>query len=484
MEDITEIIKQSVDELTNTVISITDAPLQDLSPITPLQDLSPITPLQDLTAPLQDLTAPLQDLTTPLQDLTTPLQDLTAPLQDTTTPLQDLTTPLQDLTTIPIKNPFDFINNPEKMRLLAQVNDMLHINKFPTNKLVFVYSGPKVGSTSIVSSLRIFGTDKLSVIHIHDEEMLKVLGHINGITVNEIILYNKHIGKQVFVIDVYRSPIERKISTYFEKIGAYHFNNTDEKVNTYNIHKVISRFNNLFPHLANGDHFIDKYDINVPDQFDYNKKYLLVQENGITYIKLRLKDTSFWGPILTNIFDSRICIVKDYETANKPIKDLYLLFKSVYRIPRNLLDDTMQCKYLKYFYSTIEQKEYYKQWSRLSTTNFASYTTDQYKIYEELTIENAHIDYIQFNHYRDEGCSCKACDIKRASLANKVMLGIHLTNADQIKHEEAKTQLINKRVNQVNRINNAIRNLPPPPPRRAKNFKQDMSNIVKGRTRF
>ena len=390
---------------------------------------------------------------------------------------------MEDTTEI-IKNPFSFINNPEKMSLLNQVNDILHINKFPTNKLIFVYSAPKVGSTSIVSSLRLFGTDKFSVIHIHDEEMLKVLSHINGITVNEIILYNKHLGKNVYVIDVYRSPIERKISTYFEKIGAYHFNNTDENVNKYNIHRVINRFNKLIPHLANDDHFIDKYDIKIPHHFDYNNKYLLVKENGITYIKLRLKDSPFWGPILTNIFGSRICIVKDYESANKPIKDLYLSFKSVYRIPQNLLDDIMQCKYLKYFYSEIEQQEYYNQWRNLSTTNFVSYTVDQYKMYEELTLENAHIDYIQLNHYMDEGCGCKACDIKRAITTNKVVRGIPLSNSDQIKHEEAKTQLINKRVNQVNRINNAIRNMPPPPTKRGKNFKQDMSNIVKGNVRY
>jgi len=379
------------------------------------------------------------------------------------------------------QNPFYFINNPEKIKLLVQVNDLLHINKNPTNKLVFVYSGPKVGSTSIVSSLRIFGIDKFSVIHIHDEEMLNVLGHVKGITINEIILYNKYIGRNVYVIDVYRSPIERKISAYFEKIGSYHFNNTDEKMNNYNIHKVINRFNKLFPHIANGDHFIDKYKISIPDHFDYDKKYLLVQENGITYIKLRLKDASYWNNILTNIFGTRICIVKDYESTNKPIKELYLTFKSMYKVPLNLLDDILQCKYLNYYYSEHELKEYYNQWLHLSTTDFVSYTSEQYKMYEELTIENAHMDYIQLNHYMDEGCICKACNIKRGSTAKKIMQGVHLTNSDQIKHEEAKSELIATRVNQVNRINNVIRNLPASQMKRGKNFKQDMATIVKGK---
>ena len=384
----------------------------------------------------------------------------------------------------PINNAFDFINNNEKMALLSSVNDILNINKFPHNKLIFVYSAPKVGSTSIVSSLRIFGTDKFSIIHIHDEEMLKVLGHINGITINEIILYNKHLGKDVYVIDVYRSPIERKISAFFEKIGAYHFNNTDDNVNKYNVQKIINRFNKVLPHLANGDHFIDKYNITIPDHFDYDNKYLLVEEHGIKYIKLRLKDAAFWGPILTNIFGTRICIVKDYESANKPIKDLYLSFKSAYKIPQNLLNDIMNCKYLKYYYSPDEQGEYCRQWTQLSTTSTDSYTPIQYKMYEELTIENSYIDYIQLNHYMDEGCICRACNIKRYSVANKIMSGAPLTLLDHIKHDEAKNQLMNKRVIRANNINAVLKSLPLPQKKRGKDFKQDMSNIVKGKTRF
>ena len=406
------------------------------------------------------------------------------PILDTVTLDPVLDTVTVDPVIEPKKNAFDFINNNEKKTLLSNVNNILNINKFPHNKLIFVYSAPKVGSTSIVSSLRIFGTDKFSIIHIHDEEMLKVLGHVNGITVNEIILYNKYLGKDVYVIDVYRSPIERKISAYFEKIGAYHFNNTDENVNKYNIQKIINRFNKILPYLANGDHFIDKYNITIPEHFDYNKKYLLVEENGIKYIKLRLKDASIWGPILTNIFGSRICIVKDYESTNKPIKDLYLSFKSAYRIPRNLLDELMNCKYLKYYYSPAEQTEYFNYWLNLSTTSKDSYTPDQYKIYEELTIENSYIDYIQLHHYMDEGCICKACNIKRYSVANKIMIGTQLTIQDHIKHDEAKNQLMNKRVMRANKINAVIKSMPPPQKIRGKNFKQDMSNIVKGTVRF
>ena len=389
-----------------------------------------------------------------------PTVDVIQPVEPTVDVIQPVE-PIVNVNVIQtVLNPFDFIHNTAKMTLLFKVNDILNINKFPHNKLIFVYSAPKVGSTSIVSSLRIFGTDKFSVIHIHDEEMLKVLGHIDGITVNEIILYNKYLGKDVYVIDVYRSPIERKISAYFEKIAAYHFNNTDANVNKYNIQKIINRFNKVLPYLANGDHFIDKYNIPIPNQFDYQKKYLLVINNGIKYIKLRLKDTGSWNNILTTLLGSKICIVKDYESTNKPIKDLYLAFKFIYRIPQNLLNEIMADKYLKYFYSHDEQAEYFRQWQQLSTSDFSSYTPDQFKMYEELSLENSHIDYIQLNHYMDEGCNCKACGIKRYTVANKIISGAQLTPLDHIKHTEAKNQMFVKRVIRENKKNEVIKSLP------------------------
>jgi len=366
---------------------------------------------------------------------------------------------------------FDFLNDPEKMRLLQQ----LEFDKQPNKKLVFVFSAPKVGSTSIVSSLRIFCSEQINVIHIHDEEMLYVLRKIRGITINEIILYYSYIGKEVYVIDIYRSPIERKISAYFEKIGSYHFNNSDENVNTYNVDKVIIRFNNIFPHIALGDHFMDKYELqNLPDQFDFSNKYLLIEQNGVKYIKLRLKDSALWGDILTNIFNYKIRIVKDYASENKPIKNIYSRFKDNYRIPINLLDDIMKCKYLNYYYSTEELNEYYTTWKQKSGPSFTPFSLEQYDLYNSLTLENCHIDFIQTTHYIDEGCGCKACLEKRSEIMNKVLNGLSLDETDKIYHDTANIQFLNKRITQVVQMNKIIKNKGP------KNFRQDMHRVVNG----
>lgn len=372
---------------------------------------------------------------------------------------------------------FDFIKDPEKLKLLIRGNEILNINKSQHNRLIFIYSAPKVGSTSLVSSLRIFGIDKVDTIHIHDEKMLQVLSNITGITINEIILFNKYLGKDVCVINIYRSPIERKISAFFEKIGSYHFNTTDKNVNTYNVAKVITRFNNIFPNIDCCDHFIDKYDVNLPEHFNWDDKYLLVTNNNITYITLRLIDSQQWGAILTRIFGFNISIVKDYESTNKPIKDIYNSFKQNYRIPINFLDKLMECKYLNFYYSPSEKNDYYNEWKNKSTIANDSYTPEQYKIYNDITMENTCIDIVQLDHYIDEGCRCKACSVKRFEIASKIMrgFGIH----ERIVHSEAKTELIQKRVVRANKINDVIRNMPQQT--RGKDFKRDMSNIVKGK---
>ena len=148
----------------------------------------------------------------------------------------------------------------ERLEIIKEANcKLFNSNTNPT--IVFIYTPPKFGSTTLVTSLRISASFKLTVIHIHDEIMLQVLTGIQNVSINDIIKYNSYIGKKVYVVDVYRSPVERKISEYFEKIADLHFNNTEENLNTYNVNRIINRFNKIFPYLANEqDYFKEKYE--------------------------------------------------------------------------------------------------------------------------------------------------------------------------------------------------------------------------------
>jgi DNA-binding LytR/AlgR family response regulator len=63
--------------------------------------------------------------------------------------------------------------------------------------------------------------------------MLSVLSGIHGVRINDIIHFLSNKGKNVYVIDVYRTPVERKMSEYFEKLSPYHFNNSEDNISKY-----------------------------------------------------------------------------------------------------------------------------------------------------------------------------------------------------------------------------------------------------------
>jgi len=344
-----------------------------------------------------------------------------------------------------------------KLNLLKQANNILNITKSKLNKIIFVYSYPKVGSTSIISTLRIFASHIYNIIHIHDENMLKVLGNINNVSVIEIIEYNKFLGKDIFVIDIYRLPIERKISCFFEKIDTYHFNTNIENLNTYSIERIFERFNKIFPFIGNGDKYYDEYNLLLPEKFDFINKYLLIEKNGIKYIKLRLNDSHLWNNILSKLLSVDLKIVKDYETNKKKVKDIYTNFISNYKLPNNFLYILNLCKYFNYYNSPEEINTYLNNWKNKLTNIFQNFNQAEFCIYKYICESNNNQYYIQNNknHYIDEGCICKACSIKRNNIKNKLLIGE--TKIDAIIHDEAKNELINNRLEKINTIR---KNLP------------------------
>jgi len=345
--------------------------------------------------------------------------------------------------------------NNDRLVYIKEFNDTIFSNETIKNKntMVFIYTPPKVGSTTLVTSFRISCARRVNVLHIHDENMLSIITGIknnNNVTVNEIINYNALIGKSVYVIDVYRSPIERKISEYFELLSSYHFNTSDNNIGTYKLELLIKRFNSLFPFVGSGDYFFDKYDIETPEYFDFEKKYLLVEKNNVKYIKLRLCDSNEWGKILSNILNMDIVIVKDYQTENKVIGEVYRKFNEQYQIPYNLLESVVQCKYFNYYNTEIERQNYLNKWnSKKNTTQIQPFSLDKYNFYKEITSENQFLNVIQRDHYLDHGCICNSCCYKRRQIFLKIKNGEQVDT--KIIHEEAVQE---KKIRKVQRIGN------------------------------
>lgn len=319
-----------------------------------------------------------------------------------------------------------------------------------SNNYIFIYTPPKVGSTTLVSSLRISLGKSYNIIHIHDEVMLSVLTGNNGISVNNIINHLALNNKNVYVIDVYRTPIERKMSEFFEKMSPYHFNNLEENINNYSIKRVSDRFNKIFPHIENQDHYCDKYNIEKPVPFDFEKKYTIQIINGISYIKLRLCDSHLWQDILSSIFQSDIVLITDYKTETKKIGDLYNRFKSEYKIPLNFFESIKSCKYFKFYYNISERNEYLNFWKNKIDVSFIPYTSSEFTFYMQLCLENQHINDVQIEHYIDNGCFCNYCSLKRKNIFFRAKKGE--TNFEKIIHTDVIHEFKEDRIKKINEI--------------------------------
>jgi hypothetical protein len=307
--------------------------------------------------------------------------------------------------------------------------------KIQTNNYIFIYTPPKVGSTTLVTSLRVSLNKSYNIIHIHDEVMLNVLTGVNNVKINDIIHFLSNQGKKIYVIDVYRTPIERKMSEFFEKLASYHFNNSPENIRQYDIKRIINRFNKIFPYLENGDHYFDKYQIENPVDFDFSNKFTIQEVNNVKYIKLRLCDANLWSNILSNIFKSDIIIIHDYLTENKNIGELYKKFKENYKLPINYYELIKNNKYLNFYYNNEEKNKYLNMWENKTTVFFQPYTLNEYNFYIQLCLENQSIADVDYNHYIDNGCFCKLCTLKRKNIYFKAKKGE--TIFEKIIHENS-----------------------------------------------
>jgi hypothetical protein len=138
--------------------------------------------------------------------------------------------------------------------------------------IIVIYCPPKVGSTSLVTSLRLCCSDKFMIFHTHEESLFKFENKLNkDLTISDILKNNNIIGndlikknRKIYFIDIYRSPIERKISEFFENLSLYHFNNLEDNIANYNVNKIIKRFNDIFLHIASEDYYTSRYKLKKP----------------------------------------------------------------------------------------------------------------------------------------------------------------------------------------------------------------------------
>jgi hypothetical protein len=305
--------------------------------------------------------------------------------------------------------------------------------------LVLIYSPPKVGSTTLVSSIRASASDKFYVMHAHEDTIFKATIIQNrDIKYSNILHNNSHFSykfnrpRKIYVIDVYRDPIERKISEFFQKISIEHFNNSLDNIANYNIDKINKRFNDIFPYISKEDFFLSKFDVPKFEKFDLQKKYLVHEKDNVIYIKLRLNDSHQWGTILSKLLDTEITIIPDYRTADKEIGEIYNKFKNSYELPYNYFKLISEDKSLLFYLSEKEKNNYLNYWFTRVSGLYTPIKKREYKFYKKICLENKFYEEDTRLHYKDLGCVCKYCSEKRSIFLENFKKGILLN--DPIAH--------------------------------------------------
>lgn len=290
--------------------------------------------------------------------------------------------------------------------------------------IIVLYCPKKVGSTSLVSSIRLWATEKYYVFHTHDESIYESFGVYKDLTINDILKNTSVINKltneprKIYFIDVFRTPIERKISEYFEELVTTHFNNITENIINYPIEKIIKRFNDIFPYISTKDYYRDIYNINYFKEFDFDNKYLIYTSNNITWIKLRLQDSSEWSNILTKLLGTEINLICDYETSNKDINILYEKFKSEYKLPFNFFKLIEENDELKFYMNFNDRYEYLNKWNKNMSGLYKSFTQIEFDFYNKISLENKFYEIKKSGHYFDDGCLCLDCSNNRSIVTN------------------------------------------------------------------
>ena len=213
-----------------------------------------------------------------------------------------------------------------------------------------VLCGGKCGSSTLTTTMRHNG---YKTIKVHNEQDFITQFKYNGL---EASINASSSSKPLIIIDSYRTPLERKISSMFHNLNV-HMGKTNA---TYK--EIVEVFNTrLINNIENYDSMdcILKKMNALFKNFDFERGYSVKKIGNITFIKLLFKNISIWDVQLSNILNKQITIKTSNISKNKPYTKLYETFKQNYKVP--LIELEIMCKTgsFKLYNSELEQQSYF-----------------------------------------------------------------------------------------------------------------------------
>jgi hypothetical protein len=219
-----------------------------------------------------------------------------------------------------------------------------------------VLCGGKCGSTTLYSTLKNNGFDVLKMHH-----AVNYMWEFEYDGLYEAIDASSK-DKKFFLIDSYRTPVERKMSSLFQNLPADINKSCEQLIDLFNDETED------FPHVSSLEEYhsingaMDHYNVEHFTEFDFKKGYVKKEVGNIVFIKILYKDIDNWSNILSSIFNKDITMYNDNVTSDKPYAKSYGEFKQKYKVPRSYLEILKNDKEFKIYNTKEEQEEYINKW--------------------------------------------------------------------------------------------------------------------------
>lgn len=225
----------------------------------------------------------------------------------------------------------------------------------------YIYCSGKAGSMTLQRTLE----QHFSCLHVHNNTHFQVeIARSELITVFDCIRQSLIHYPEVYLIDSYRLPVERVVSSFFQNLGNHltgeelelgesqlfplMSDRLDQKIRMENYHSI----NEVMRH----------FDAPLFSAFDFSSGYNLHKKGNLVFIKLRFADIDRWGTILSEIFDRQITIESSNLSSEKPYSGLYSRFKDYYRVPAKAFAEMTNSREFRIYTTEEEKAAYLAKW--------------------------------------------------------------------------------------------------------------------------
>jgi hypothetical protein len=267
----------------------------------------------------------------------------------------------------------------------------LRSSKTTENDPILVYQMGKVGSRSIVDSLKGMNLDR-PVYHVHflnEENIQKADCMLRGIygrhyNVNRWCLYEsrfviKHFlqkrTKQMKIISLVREPVARNLSSFFHNIDKFIPNCAalyeTGQIDLTEITRVfLQRFHeHAFPLTWFDDEMKKVFGIDVftaEGHISVDRRIFTYKQGGVDLLIMKTENLDDVAPKALQEFLQ----IKDFRlklsnlSKEKDYNRAYSAFTRFVKLPKAYVETAYASKYVKYFYTPEEIERFRARWSR------------------------------------------------------------------------------------------------------------------------